>query len=181
MLSKRSCPEMTGVRRSALVGLVAAVAFCLLPAAAPAQTRAPEPVVSLSVKDKPLGEVLAEITRTTGTDFVVEPAWQAIKVTAYAENAPLSVALKRVLSGLNHAIVYLPQNRIKILIYEASAPNPASDPQPALTPMGPRPGRIPPPSPPVQQYVDPMQNAPPDQGGVPPVIPPTEEEPPPPQ
>lgn len=149
---------------------------------AQAQSRPPEPAVTLNVKERPLGEVLAQITRETGSSFVLEPAWQRVPITAYVDNAPLSTALKRVLSGLNHAIIYLPQNQIKIVIYEASAPS-AGGPEPALSPVMPRsgrlPGRAPQPNPPTaQEYVDPMQNAPPDLGGLPPPIPPTEEEPP---
>jgi type II secretory pathway component GspD/PulD (secretin) len=150
--------------------------FGLPPGTAPAQGRPPEPTVSLSVKDKPLGEVLDQIARATGSDFLMEPSWQKVPVTAYIENAPLSVALKRVLSGLNHAIVYLPQNQIKIVIYEASSPSAAPAPPPS--PMGRVPTRAPQPNPPVAPgYVDPMQNAPPDLGGMPPPVPPAEEEP----
>ena len=123
--------------------LLAAAALGLLATPAPAQTRPPEPTVSLNVKDRPLGDVLALISRATGCEFLLEPSWQKVPVTANLENAPLSVALKRVLSGLNHAIVYQPQNRVKIVIYEASPPRAAPGMPPALGPAPPLPARTP--------------------------------------
>jgi type II secretory pathway component GspD/PulD (secretin) len=162
---------------------VFAPVFAAVPVAA--QNRPPEPVVSLNAKDKPLAEVLAQITRATGSEFDLDPAWQKVTVTAFVENAPLSVALKRVLSGLNHAIIYLPGNRIKILIYETSPPTSTSAGlPPAMSPVPTRPQRVIPPRSPfpsVPQPVfpesgDPMQNAPPDAGGMMPPIPPTQEE-----
>src|SRR5512138_62350 len=91
----------TGVPRWILLAaaLLTSIAFGpVVPAQA--QSRPPEPTVTINVKDKPLGEVLAQITRTTGSNFVLDPAWQRVPVTAYVDNAPLSTALKRVLSGL---------------------------------------------------------------------------------
>lgn len=123
--------------------LLAAAALGLLATPASAQTRPPEPTVSLNVKDRPLGEVLALISRATGCEFLLEPSWQKLPVTANLENAPLSVALKRVLSGLNHAIVYQPQNRVKIVIYETSPPGATPGTPPALSPTAPLPARPP--------------------------------------
>jgi len=128
--------------------LLAAAALGLLATQAPAQTRPPEPTVSLNVKDRPLGDVLALIGRATGCEFLLDPSWQKVPVTAYLENAPLSVALKRVLSGLNHAIVYQPQNRVKIVIYEASPPRAAPGVPPARLPEPADPLPAPPPEPP---------------------------------
>ena len=132
---------------------------------ASAQTRPPEPTVSLNVKDRPLGEVLALISRATGCEFLLEPSWQKVPVTANVENAPLSVALKRVLSGLNHAIVYQPQNRVKIVIYEASPPGATPGMPPALSPTAPLPARPPQPGiPPARRPdpADPLRTPPPE-------------------
>jgi hypothetical protein len=178
--TRRRCPRY---RTLVICVLLAGAAPALLAGPAAGQTRPTEPTVSLNVKDKPLADVLAQITRATGSDFVIDPFWQRVPVTAFVENAPLSVALTRVLSGLNHAIVYLPQNRIKILIYEASPPSAAPGLPPALAPA-PGPARVPPRArqpnlPPAgpPESVDPLRNAPPDTGGAPPPVPPAEEEP----
>jgi hypothetical protein len=145
--------------------LLAAAALGLLATPAPAQTRPPEPTVSLDVKDRPLGDVLALIGRATGCEFLLDPSWQKVPVTANVENAPLSVALKRVLSGLNHAIVYQPQNRVKIVIYEASPPRSAPGVPPALAPAPPLPARPPQPGiPPARlpEPADPLPAPPPE-------------------
>jgi len=147
MPPRPSVPNPIRARRCAhpcvWCALLVAAALGLLAAPASAQTRPPEPTVSLNVKDRPLGDVLALISRATGCEFLLDPSWQKVPVTATVENAPLSVALKRVLGGLNHAIVYQPQNRVKIVIYEASPPGAAPGMPPALSPTTPRPGRFP--------------------------------------
>ena len=149
--------------------LLAAAALGLLAAPASAQTRPPEPTVSLNVKDRPLGDVLALISRATGCEFLLDPSWQKVPVTANVENAPLSVALKRVLGGLNHAIVYQPQNRVKIVIYEASPRGATPGMPPALSPAAPLPARAParPPQPGIPPArlpdpADPLRNPPPE-------------------
>jgi hypothetical protein len=128
---------------AALCALLAAAALLIPVPPANPQNRPAEPTVSLNVKDRPLGDVLAQIARATGSEFLIDPSWQKVPVTASFEAAPLSVALKRVLSGLNHAIVYQPQNRIKIVIYESSPAGAQPALQPALSPVAPRPGRAP--------------------------------------
>ncbi len=167
-----SKPAALAVRRqlSASAYALLLAAALLLPATpAPAQGRPPEPTVSLDVKGRPLGEVLAQIARATGSEFLIDPSWNRVPVTASFENAPLSVALKRVLSGLNHAIVYQPQNRVKIVIYETAPAAAGAQPalQPALSPTAPPPGRAParPPQPglppaPLPQPADPMPEPP---------------------
>jgi hypothetical protein len=141
------------------------------------QNRPAEPTVSLNVKDRPLGDVLAQIARATGSEFLIDPSWQKVPVTASFEAAPLSVALKRVLSGLNHAIVYQPQNRIKIVIYETAPAGAGARPalEPALSPVAPRPGHAPaqPPQPSLPpallpQPADPLINPPPEPADAPP-------------
>lgn len=160
---------------SVLCALIAAAALLLLAPGAPAQGRPAEPTVSINVTARPLGDVLAQITRATGSEFLIDPSWQKVPVTASFENAPLSVALKRVLSGLNHAIVYQPQNRIKIVIYESSPAGAQPALQPALSPVAPRPGRAPaqPPQPNLPpallpQPADPLRNPPPVPADAPP-------------
>lgn len=166
----------TAVRRIAARMLLTGIAL-ILPVAAMAQTRPPEPTVSLTVKDKPLADALSQITRASGSEFEIDPAWQKVPVTAFIDNAPLSLALRRLLSGRNYAIVYLPQNRIKILIYEASPSGATLDLPPEMSSPSPRPSRVPPSRAPLRntpsvgqpESDDPMQNAPPGTGMPPPI------------
>ena len=158
-----------------LCALLAAAALLIPVPPANPQNRPAEPTVSLNVKDRPLGDVLAQIARATGSEFLIDPSWQKVPVTASFEAAPLSVALKRVLSGLSHAIVYQPQNRVKIVIYESSPAGAQPVLSPALSPVAPRPGRPPaqPPQPnlppaPLSQPADPLRNPPPEPADAPP-------------
>jgi hypothetical protein len=156
----RRCPPP-----SVWCALLVAAALGLLATPASTQTRPPEPTVSLNVKDRPLGDVLALISRATGCEFLLDPSWQKVPVTANVENAPLSVALKRVLSGLNHAIVYQPQNRVKIVIYETAPPGATPGMPPGLSPTAPLPAR--PPQPGIAparrpEAADPLRTPPPE-------------------
>ena len=121
MLPKIVWSGRTCLRAAILCALLASAVLWLLTPLAPAQTS--EATVSLNVKDMPLSDVLAQITIATGTDFIIDSSWQKLQVTALVEDAPLPVALKRVLNQVNHAIIYRPQNRIEILIYQADKPS----------------------------------------------------------
>ena len=94
------------------------LAAAVLPPAATAGRPSAEEIISLNVKDRPLGEVLGSITKSTGREFLLDDSWRAYPVKTVIEETPLHIGLKRVLSGLNHAIVYRSDGRIRILIYE---------------------------------------------------------------
>ena len=94
------------------------LAAAVPPPAATAGRPSAEEIISLNVKDRPLGEVLGSITKSTGREFLLDDGWRAYPVTTVIEETPLHIGLKRVLSGLNHAIVYRSDGRIRILIYE---------------------------------------------------------------
>jgi hypothetical protein len=96
------------------------LAAAVPPPAATAGRPSADEIISLNVKDRPLGEVLGSITKSTGREFLLDDGWRAYPVTTVIEETPLHVGLKRVLSGLNHAIVYRSDGRIRILIYETA-------------------------------------------------------------
>jgi len=108
--------------------LFACAAFAAEPTS-PKQER-----ITVNAKDRPLGEVLSAISQTTGYRFILDERWRAYPVTAYLVEAPLHSGLKRILSGLNHAIVYLPEDRIKIQIFEGHPPGTAATGRPPATP-----------------------------------------------
>jgi hypothetical protein len=132
-----------------------------LAVAGPAQARTPEPSISLSAKDKSLSDVLAQITCATGCEFEIDPAWEKVAVTANIENEPLSVALKRIIGNRNHAIIYLANNRIKILLYEPNPPGAGPSFSPAM------PMHSPSPMPPVSSPGLGVQHVPQSESGVP--------------
>jgi type II secretory pathway component GspD/PulD (secretin) len=103
-----------------------------------------EPSISLSVKDTSLSHVLAQITNATGCEFEIDPKWQNLSVTVTIDQAPLSTALKRIIGNRNNAIIYLSNNRIKILLYESFSPGTASIFSPAMPTKSPLRASIPP-------------------------------------
>lgn len=93
-----------------------------------------EPSLSLETRNEPLGEVLAQITQKTAYRFSLEDTWKDHPVTVAFRNLPLSQGLKRILSNLNHAVVYESQYDIRIIIFGEAVFQPAGS-SPAPRPM----------------------------------------------
>ena len=77
-----------------------------------------EELISLDIKNKPLGEVLEDISAETGYQFSIDESWIDFPVTASIKNEPLHRGLKRILRNLNNALIYGSDGTIKIKIYE---------------------------------------------------------------
>lgn len=90
------------------------------------ETSLGDELISLTVKDEPLGDVLYKVSRATGYDISVDNQWQNYRVSASLEEVPLHKALKRILRNLNSAIIYVSSKKIKIIIYDKSASEGAS-------------------------------------------------------
>jgi len=86
-----------------------------------------EELISLDIKNKPLGEVLEDISAETGYQFSIDESWNKFPVTASIKNEPLHKGLQRILRNLNNAVIYGSDGTIKIKIYERekSSGNPA--------------------------------------------------------
>jgi hypothetical protein len=86
-----------------------------------------EELISLDIKNKPLGEVLEDISAETGYQFSIDESWNKFPVTASIKNEPLHRGLQRILRNLNNAVIYGSDGTIKIKIYERekSSGNPA--------------------------------------------------------
>jgi len=89
-----------------------------------------EELISLTVKNEPLGDVLYKVSMATGYDISIDDKWQNYRVTASLEDVSLHKGLKRILRNLNSAIIYVSSKKIKIIIYdktdsadESSAPS----------------------------------------------------------
>jgi hypothetical protein len=90
-----------------------------------------DPRFSVEVRDIPLAQVLNQVSRETGCRFEVDPAWNQHPVTASFRNLPLGKGLKRILSDLNHALVYESRQVIKIVIFGQAVYQPAgANPRP---------------------------------------------------
>jgi len=79
-------------------------------------------LISLTVKDEPLGDVLKKISLATGYEINLDNEWQSHRVTASLEEVSLHKGLKRVLRNLNNVIIYGSSRKIKIIIYDKTAP-----------------------------------------------------------
>jgi hypothetical protein len=90
------------------------------------ETDAGDELISLTVKDEPLGDVLYKVSMATGYDISLDNKWQNYRVTASLEEVSLHKGLKRILRNLNSIIIYVSSKKIKIIIYDKTASEEAS-------------------------------------------------------
>jgi hypothetical protein len=102
--------------------------------------------VTVQAQDRGLGDVLDEISKTAGYQFIMDKEWEDYSVTANLNNVPIDVALKRLLHSLNSAVIFGADDTIKIMIYgEESKTRNSNTARPYKPP--PPPKVIPPPIP----------------------------------
>ena len=82
------------------------------------QASSGDDLISLNVQNKPLGEVLDQISESTGYEFTIDASWKNRPVTSSLTNVPLHDGLKRILGNLNNAIIYEADGKIRIVIHE---------------------------------------------------------------
>jgi hypothetical protein len=85
------------------------------------ETNAGDELISLTVKDEPLGDVLYKVSMATGYDISLDNKWQNYRVTASLEKVSLHKGLIRILRNLNYVIIYGSDQKIKIIIYDKTA------------------------------------------------------------
>jgi len=74
-------------------------------------------VFSLEMRGEPLGEVLKKISNDTGYQITVNSEWAAMPVSVSFKSLPIDQGLRRILSNLNHSIVFNEaDHRISIVI-----------------------------------------------------------------
>jgi len=100
--------------------------FLPISSSAANETNAGDELISLTVKDEPLGDVLYKVSIATGYDISLDNKWQNYRVTASLEEVSLHKGLKRILRNLNSAIIYVSSKKIKIIIYDKTASEGAS-------------------------------------------------------
>jgi hypothetical protein len=85
------------------------------------ETNAGDELISLTVKDEPLGDVLYKVSMATGYDISLDNKWQNYRVTASLEKVSLHKGLIQILRNLNYVIIYGSDQKIKIIIYDKTA------------------------------------------------------------
>ena len=91
--------------------------------------------ISLTVEQRPLGEVLSMITKMTGHAFIIDDELLDMPVTISVKAAPLHKALKSIFTDISNAIIYQSDGKIKIMVYsETAEKNKGSASQPAASP-----------------------------------------------
>jgi len=118
--------------------------FFPVSSSAASEIDAGQELISLSVKDEPLGDVLYKVSMATGYDISLDNKWQNYRVTASLEQVPLQKGLKRILKNLNSAIIYVSSKKIKIIIFDKTASgdasfSPSNEKSPDRTPGSQRP------------------------------------------
>jgi hypothetical protein len=77
---------------------------------------------SLQVINQPLGKVLKRLYELTGYEITVDEDWMSFPVTVKLTNLTLEQGLKRILRGLDHAMVF--QNEEKKIFVHIHAQSP---------------------------------------------------------
>jgi hypothetical protein len=78
---------------------------------------AQDSLISLTVNNQPLGEVLEAIASSSGYQFTLNQQWQDYPVSATINNLPLEQGLKRLLRNLNHTLIWESDREVTIMIY----------------------------------------------------------------
>jgi outer membrane biosynthesis protein TonB len=97
-------------------------------------------VFSLDFKDKPLSQVLNQISRLTGAKFLINKEYAELKVTGSLKNVTVTQALREITAELNHTIIYEADDTISLVIYskkQASGPGGFGPLPPQNYPMNP--------------------------------------------
>jgi hypothetical protein len=108
--------------------------LCAAPVAAPADEKPPgDQLITMNVKNKPLGQVLEELQSATGTSFILNIQWKDIPVSVSLNKTPLTIGLKRMLANYNNIVIYNhAKNSIQIRILGKVEPSAVSKAPPGV-------------------------------------------------
>jgi hypothetical protein len=103
-------------------------------------------LITISVQNMPLGEVLEKIEEATDLKFTLDEQWKDMPVSVTLDKAPLDKALKRILVNLNNVVIYGSNDQVKIVVFGKAEPGDASG-RPAGPPSYQQPLPVPQPPP----------------------------------
>jgi hypothetical protein len=106
------------------ISLFLTILSLILPIASTAgnETNTADELISLAVKDEPLRDVFKKVSMATGYEISLDNKWQSYRVTASLEEVSLHKGLRQILRNLNNVIIYGSSKKIKIIIYDKTAP-----------------------------------------------------------
>jgi hypothetical protein len=107
----RNQGERAHLQRHGMAPLILLLVLLWAIPAAPADR-----LVTLEARDTPLIEVLKQLSTQTGYAFILDSTWSDLIVSTVLKDSPLHAGLRQILGRLNHALVYLPDNRIRLII-----------------------------------------------------------------
>jgi hypothetical protein len=94
-----------------------------IPTSAICENSIADEIISLNATDRPLAEVLEDISIALNCQFSIDESWDDYPITASFANEPLYKGLKRVLRNINNAIIYGADRTIRIIIYDEAEPS----------------------------------------------------------
>ena len=75
-------------------------------------------IISLNVTDRPLGEVLENLSIAANCRISIDESWQDYPITASFDDEPLYRALKLILRHISNAVVYGRDRTVKIIVFD---------------------------------------------------------------
>jgi hypothetical protein len=108
--------------------------LCAAPTAVVADEKPREDqLITMDVKNKPLGKVLEELQISTGISFSLNIEWKDIPVSVTLSRTPIDKGLKRILNNYNSVVIYnRKENSIQIRILGKVEPSAASKAPPGV-------------------------------------------------
>ena len=113
-------PIKNTVQRFLIVSLLFWLAgFCgfFIPVPAICDNSVADKIVSLNVTNRPLGEVLEDLSIAADCQFSIDESWEDYPITTSFNSEPLHRGLKRIFRDINNAVIYGADRTIKIVIY----------------------------------------------------------------
>jgi hypothetical protein len=108
---------------SGLLFWVAGLFGFFMPGQAISDNSVADEIISLNVTDRPLGEVLENLSIAANCQVIFDESWEDYPITATFDNEPLYMGLKLILRNINNAVIYGADHTIRIIIYDESEPS----------------------------------------------------------
>jgi len=89
------------------------------------QSASDDSVITLSVENHALGDVLDMISSETGYQFNLSESWHSFPVSANIDALPLEQALNRILRNLNHTLVWESDKVVTVTVFGEVKPGDA--------------------------------------------------------